>query len=251
MNRLAAVVDCYTVEPSGLGVPPYVSGYARQAFSALRRAFPGAEVRYLTIDDVRWCRNGGRPFTAAPMSDQLTYSATASRDDALRIIADAEVVVVIAGDAVPSVHLQAQNGSAEEVGGILALAQGTTVLLGPLASQLPTVGLEGAFGAAHSHTITSGDLLAGSRSAARYEMLAADRDSYAELIGQLCWQPVAELELYRGCTRRKYCSFCNEPIKSPLVHFRDRPTCSRRSRCCTRRECGTSGSASRRAFSRI
>ena len=61
MSRLAAIVDCYTVEPSGLGVPPYLSGYAREAFSALRRAFPGTEVRYLTIDDVRWSRNGGRP----------------------------------------------------------------------------------------------------------------------------------------------------------------------------------------------
>lgn len=221
MSRLAAIVDCYTVEPSGLGVPPYLSGYARQAFSALRRAFPGAEVRYLTIDDVRWCRNGGQPFTAAPISDQLTYSATASRDDALRIIADAEVVVVIAGDAVPSVHLQAQNGSAEEVGGILALAAGTTVLLGPLVSQVSVAGLEGAFDAMHSHTITSGDLLAGSRFAAPYKVLTADRGPYAELIGQLRWRPVAELELYRGCTRRRYCSFCNEPVKSPLVRFRD------------------------------
>ena len=221
MSRLAAVVDCYTVEPSGLGVPPYLSGYAREAFSALRKALPGAEVRYLTVDDVRWCRNGGRPYTDAPLSDQLTYSATASRVDALRIIADAEAVVVIAGDAVPSVHLQAQNGSAEEIRSILALARGTTVLLGPLASQAPAAGLEGAFDAAHSHTVTSADLLAGSKSAAAYEALAADRDSYADLVGQLCWRPVAEVELYRGCTRRRFCSFCNEPVKSPLVRFRD------------------------------
>jgi radical SAM superfamily enzyme with C-terminal helix-hairpin-helix motif len=221
MSRLATIVDCYTVEPSGLGVPPYLSGYAREAFSALRRAFSGTEVRYLTIDDVRWSRNGGRPFTAAPLSDPLTYSATASRDDALRIIAEAEVVVVIAGDAVPSVHLQAQNGSAEEVRGVLALARGKTVLLGPLASQAPAAGLGGAFNAVHSHTVTSADLLAGSKSAAAYGALAADRDSYAELIGQLCWRPVAEVELYRGCTRRRFCSFCNEPVKSPLVSFRD------------------------------
>jgi radical SAM superfamily enzyme with C-terminal helix-hairpin-helix motif len=221
MSRLAAIVDCYTVEPSGLGVPPYLSWYARQAFSALRRALPGTEVRYLTIDDVRWSRNGGHPFTAAPLSDPLTYSTTASRDDALQIIADAEVVVVIAGDAVPSVHLQAQNGSVEEVRGVLALARGTTVLLGPLASQAPAAGLAGAFNATHSHTVTSVDLLAGSKSAAAYGALAADRDSYAELMGQLCWRPIAELELYRGCTRRRFCSFCNEPVKSPLVSFRD------------------------------
>jgi radical SAM superfamily enzyme with C-terminal helix-hairpin-helix motif len=223
MGQTAAIVDCYTVEPSGLGVPPYLSAYVREAFSALRRACPDAEVRYLTIDDVRWCRNGGQPYAAAPLSDQLTYSATVSRGDALSILADASVVVVIAGDAVPSVHLQARNGSPAEIAQVLALTRGRRVLVGPLAMQLPADPeiLHGGFDAAHTHTVTSGDLLAGSRAAAPYERLAADRGSYAELIAQLLWRPVAEIELYRGCTRRRFCSFCNEPVKSPLVRFRD------------------------------
>ena len=130
MEQLAAIVDCYTVEPSGLGVPPYLSTYARAAFGALKRAFPGIKVRYLTIDDVRWCTNGGRPFAPAPLSDQLTYSATANRHDALEVLAEAAVLVVIAGDAVPSVHLQARNGSPDEVAEVLALSRGRRVLLG-------------------------------------------------------------------------------------------------------------------------
>src|SRR5689334_21446756 len=92
-RRVAAIVDCYTVEPSGLGVHPYLSTYARAAFGALKRAFPGADVRYLTIDDVRWCTNGGRPFTEPPLSDQLTYSATVNRPDVLQILADSAVLV--------------------------------------------------------------------------------------------------------------------------------------------------------------
>jgi len=223
MVRIAAIVDCYTVEPSGLGVPPYLSTYARAAFGALTRAYPDADVRYLTIDDVRWCRNGGRPFVAAPLTDPLTYSATASREDALRILADAEVVVVIAGDAVPSVHLQARNGSPVEIQEVLALSGGQRALLGPLATQVlsqPEV-LDSRFDAMHTHTLTAGDVLLGSRSAASYQRLAADRGSYAGLIDQLGWRPVAEIELYRGCTRRRFCSFCNEPVKSPLVDFRD------------------------------
>ena len=55
MGQTAVILDCYTVEPSGLGVPPYLSAYARAAFGALTCAYPGAEVIYLTIDDVRWC----------------------------------------------------------------------------------------------------------------------------------------------------------------------------------------------------
>ena len=115
MTDVTAILDCYTVEPSGLGVPPYLSTYARAAYGALAKAFPGADVRYLTIDDVRWCLNGGRPYVESPLSDPLTYSATASRGQALNILADAKMVVIIAGDAVPSVHLQAQNGSVEEI----------------------------------------------------------------------------------------------------------------------------------------
>jgi radical SAM superfamily enzyme with C-terminal helix-hairpin-helix motif len=222
VGQIAAIVDCYTVEPSGLGVPPYLSAYAREAFSALRRALPDADVHYLTIDDVRWCFNGGQPYAAAPLSDQLTYSATESRDDALSILADAAVVVVIAGDAVPSVHLQARNGSPAEIGQLLAATRGRRVLVGPLAVQLsadPEI-LPGGFDAMHTHTVTSLNLLTGSHSAASYERLSADRRSYAELIAQLRWRPVAEIELYRGCTRRRFCSFCNEPVKSPLVRFR-------------------------------
>jgi len=223
MGRIAAIVDCYTVEPSGLGVPPYLSTYSRAAFAALTRAYPDADVSYLTIDDIRWCLNGARPYAVPPLSDPMTYSATAGRASALRILADAEVTVVIAGDAVPSVHLQAQNGSPEEIAEVLSLTAGRRVLLGPMATHVlsqPGV-LSDAFDSVHTHTVTSADLRSGSRSAASYEQLAADRVSCAALIEQLRWRPVAEIELYRGCTRRQFCSFCNEPVKSPLVVFRD------------------------------
>ncbi|MEV6036826.1 hypothetical protein AB0L65_37135 [Nonomuraea sp. NPDC052116] len=66
------ILDCYTVEPSGLGVPPYLSTYARAAYGALRTAQPRARVAYLTIDDVRWCLNGGQPHERPPLSDRLT-----------------------------------------------------------------------------------------------------------------------------------------------------------------------------------
>jgi radical SAM superfamily enzyme with C-terminal helix-hairpin-helix motif len=223
MAPSAVIVDCYTVEPSGLGVPPYLSGYARLAFNALTSACPDSIVRYLTIDDLRWCWNGGQPFTSAPFSDQLTYSATVNRDDTLKLLADADLVVVIAGDAVPSVHLQARNGSLEEISRMVAATKGKHVLLGPLSRQLLTDQGNGGveFDAVHTHTITSTDLLSGSRAAAPYQRLSADRVPLAGLIAQLQWRPVAEIELYRGCTRRRFCSFCNEPVKSPGVNFRD------------------------------
>jgi radical SAM superfamily enzyme with C-terminal helix-hairpin-helix motif len=223
MADVTAILDCYTVEPSGLGVPPYLSTYARAAYGALAKAFPEADVRYLTIDDVRWCLNGGRPCVELPLSDPLTYSATASREHALKILADAKMVVIIAGDAVPSVHLQAQNGSVKEIARALACTHGQRVLLGPLAAYVlnDPVSHAGLFDAVHTHTVTSADLGIGSRTAASYTKLAADRPSFDGLISQLGWRPVVEIELYRGCTRRKFCSFCNEPVKSKSIAFRD------------------------------
>ena len=149
-----------------------------------------------------------------PLSDALTYSATANRGEALKILADATMTVVIAGDAVPSVHLQAQNGSVEEIARALACVRGRRVLLGPLAGWALRDRDEyaGLFDAVHTHTITSGDLGTGSRSAVPYELLAADRCGFDGLVSQLAWRPVAEVVLYRGCTRRRFCSVWYEPV---------------------------------------
>jgi radical SAM superfamily enzyme with C-terminal helix-hairpin-helix motif len=100
--------------------------------------------------------------------------------------------------------------------------RGRRVLLGPLATSVlaEPARYAGLFDAVHTHTITAGELLLGSRSAASYERLRSDRDSYVGLVEQLGWRPIAEIELYRGCTRRRFCSFCNEPVKSATVDFR-------------------------------
>lgn len=217
-----AILDGYTVEPSGLGVPPYLSTYVRDAYSALRKAYPSADVRYLTIDDVRWCLNGGAPSIAPPQSDPRTYSATVNRDRAIQTLRDATVVVAVAGDKVPSVHLHAENATTDELARALACVRGSRVLLGPLATYVLTepAAHAGLFDAIHTHTITSGNLLLGSKQPAPYDQLQLDRNSYEGLATQLRWCPIAEIELYRGCTRRQFCSFCNEPVKAPLVDFR-------------------------------
>ncbi|GAB2763929.1 radical SAM protein [Streptomyces bullii] len=222
MTAPVVILDCYTVEPSGLGVPPYLSAYVRQAYAALRRARPCVEVRYVTIDDVRWCLAGGRPAVDAPLSDRWTYSATVNRDKAVELLRDAEAVVVVAGDKVPSVHLHAVNGSQDDIARAMACARGRRYLLGPMATWALSepASWAGLFDAVHTHTITSGDLALGSRTPAPYGQLEADRDSFTGLIEQMPWSPVAELELYRGCTRKAFCRFCNEPGKAPTVAHR-------------------------------
>ena len=42
------IIDCYTDEPAGLGVPPYLGTYPRYIAGYLNE-----EANYLTIDDLR------------------------------------------------------------------------------------------------------------------------------------------------------------------------------------------------------
>jgi radical SAM superfamily enzyme with C-terminal helix-hairpin-helix motif len=129
----------------------------------LRKAYPSADVRYLTIDDVRWCLNGGAPSIPPPQSDPRTYSATVNHDRAIQILANATVVVVVAGDKVPSVHLHAENATTGELSRLsraLACVRGSRVLLAPLATYAlaEPAAYAGLFDAIHTHTITSGNL---------------------------------------------------------------------------------------------
>ncbi|MGW8375421.1 radical SAM protein [Streptomyces sp. ODS28] len=222
MTAPMVILDCYTVEPSGLGVPPFLSAYVRQAYAVLTRLRLAADVRYVTIDDVRWCLTGGEPLVQPPLCDRMTYSTTGNRDKAIELLRNAPAVVVVAGDKVPSRHLHAVNGSAEDIARAVACVRGRRYLLGPMATYALTepAAWAGLFDAVHTHTISSGSLALGSQVPAAYEQLRADRQSFAGLIEQIPWQPVAELELYRGCTRRIFCRFCNEPAKSPAVVHR-------------------------------
>jgi len=47
------LIDGYTDEPAGLGVPPYLGIYPRYAYGAVKKARKDAQVFYLTIDDLR------------------------------------------------------------------------------------------------------------------------------------------------------------------------------------------------------
>ncbi len=49
----ALIIDCYTDEPAGLGVPPYIDVYPRYTAGAVWEAESTAEVRYVTVDFVR------------------------------------------------------------------------------------------------------------------------------------------------------------------------------------------------------
>ena len=52
MTKMRAILDCYTDEPAGLGVPPFVGVWPRYVAGQYEQ-----EPTYLTIDDVRLIRS--------------------------------------------------------------------------------------------------------------------------------------------------------------------------------------------------
>ncbi|MRG27797.1 radical SAM protein [Laceyella tengchongensis] len=223
MAKRALIFDCYTVEPAGLGVPPYLSSYVRYAFSALQASGQYEEIAYATIDDFRTAVGIKTEYAVMRgFSDPLTYSKTYNAPRILELLSEADTVVLIAGDAVPSVHLHAINGELSEIVQAMNHVRGSRIVLGPASNYLrdSTHPENRQFQAFHAQNFSPENMLQGSTAPISYERLNSLIGTYEPLVAQIPWKVIAEIELYRGCTRSKYCAFCNEPVKNRIVDFR-------------------------------
>ncbi len=220
MTRVT-ILDGYTDEPAGLGVPPYIGVYPRLVAGAVWMADKEAVVKYWAIDSAR------RDM------DAFVRDARAS-----------DLLVVIAGAEVPGRYIGGKPLSLKELEEIMLLVgeHPRSLLVGPAAR----FGLGTGGGSAavtrrrlsrYFTEIVPGDpeiyiyrgLAEGWEKAAPY---AVRRDyqltdkAYrygAHIITQHPnhgWNLVVEIETYRGCPRYVSggCSFCLEPRRGPVVY---------------------------------
>ena len=104
------IVDCYTDEPAGLGVPPYIDVYPRYIAGAIWHHDCSIDVRYVTIDQIRACRR---------------Y---------IDLIRDAKMVIVIAGVCTPGSYLKYRPASLDELLWLGEVSRGKVSLIcGPVA----------------------------------------------------------------------------------------------------------------------
>jgi len=104
------IVDCYTDEPAGLGVPPYIDIYPRYIAGAIWSVDPSVDIRYLTIDQIREDRK------------------------LLDLIRGATVVVVVAGVCTPGSYLRYRPATFEELELLANLSRGRlSIICGPVA----------------------------------------------------------------------------------------------------------------------
>ncbi len=234
---IVAIVDGYTDEPAGLGVPPYLGIYPRYAYGAVKEARPDVSIFYLTIDDLRAAFLGGEGIE----SKNKTPNFPKTRE----ILEKADLIVYIGGLHTPGKYLSAVPGSVEEVARFIKQFKGEKILGGPAFMGSASMG---------GIKITSRELqlaqsvfdhvVYGDLEAFLFDYLTNPKDAgpfrfrtYAELrnyaiigaevVRQFPDYPdfvIVEIETQRGCPKAMGiggCSFCTEPVRYRRVE--DRP----------------------------
>ncbi|MBI4152663.1 radical SAM protein [Candidatus Woesearchaeota archaeon] len=204
------ILDCYTDEASGLGVPPYLGTYPRYIYGRLKKK--GHEITYLTIDDLRlWKKYDG---VVAKTRDRdktniLIYNRT--RNKAEQILANTDVLVIVLGVHVPGKYLTALPGTLHEVVPLIRDLPLKKILTGPA---------------------VFGTQLEGGKMFEKVDLSLFDEvqkedatfeeiDNYAhlgaEILDQIPDKRMIEIETGRGCNVGR-CSFCTEPLKSRFIN---------------------------------
>lgn len=234
---IVAMIDGYTDEPAGLGVPPYLGIYPRYAYGAIKKARKDARIFYLTIDDLRFTFEGEQGIK--------TKNKTPNVLKVREILSKAELIIYVGGLHTPGKYLSAVPSQVEEVARFLKRFNGVKILGGP------------AFmGSAHQGgvRIDSRELMLanqifdyvvyGDLEAFLYDFLTNPKDADqfrfrnydelrdyallgAEVVKQFPDYPefvIVEIETQRGCPKAVGiggCSFCTEPVRYKKVE--DRP----------------------------
>ncbi len=217
------ILDCYTDEPAGLGVPPYLGTYPRYIYGKL--SLEGHKVDYITIDDLRLYNSNLKTNKKDPSlknkktkkeplkTDIKTYNLTKNYKNIKEILDKTNTLVVILGVHVPGKYLSALPGTLSEVNRLIENLNCKKILTGPA---------------------VFGTQLEGGKFFEKVDLKVFDKieefdpkygeiNHYAvegaKIIGQIPDLRIIEIETAHGCDIGK-CSFCTEPLKHKL-EFRD------------------------------
>jgi len=236
---IVAIVDGYTDEPAGLGVPPYLGIYPRYVYGAVKKANSRAEVFYLTIDDLRATFQGENGV--------MTKNKTPNFPSTARILSKADVVIYVGGLHTPGKYLSAVPSRIEEVAGFLRNTPGTKILGGPAfmgsarSGGIRITSRELRTAEEVFDHVVYGDIEAfvfdfiknpGDADPFRFRSYTELRD-YAVLGAEVATQfpgypqfVIVEIESQRGCPKAMGiggCSFCTEPSRYGIALMTDRP----------------------------
>ncbi|MBW2965795.1 radical SAM protein [Candidatus Woesearchaeota archaeon] len=235
------ILDCYTDEPAGLGVPPYLGTYPRYIAGHLDKI-----PIYITIDDLRlfnqlqqhklgcrWGRDVGKKSNLQKKTKALwagklnkslkpsqktnikTYNLTKNFKNIKQILENTAELIIIAGVHTPGKYLSAVPGTLKEIIQLTKDLNCKKILTGPAVYGTSTEG--GRFfervNLKNFDQIKDFDF--------SYEEIKDFAVKGAEIIKQIPDLRIIELETSKGCSRAKHCSFCTEPLKH-RISFRQK-----------------------------
>lgn len=203
------ILDCYTDEHSGYGVPPFLNTHPRYLAGAL--SLTGRRVFYLTIDDLRYA-NANVTTTREHFSRKDIRNTTRNRDIAQSLLSTAETVFVLMGQFVDYEYSSALPPRPTEVEQLIAAAPGKKVLIYVLSTMEEggfrigrafKPGLFSAFTTHPAHEFVLGKSVS-------YHELHEIAVRGAAIVSQLSNLAVVEIETGRGCNWKPGCAFCVE-----------------------------------------
>ena len=202
------ILDCYTDEASGLGVPPYLGTYPRYIYGQLRKE--GYQVTYLTIDDLRlWKIHKGIKKETSVKEKTNIYIHNLTRNNAKKELEKTDIIVVVLGVHVPGKYLTAVPGTLHEITSLLKNVKKKIILTGPAVFGTQLEG--GKFYEKVKHDFEIKNFSLSFNELEKYSLAAP------EILKQIPDRRMIEIETGRGCKVGK-CSFCTEPIKSNFIN---------------------------------
>lgn len=204
------ILDCYTDEASGLGVPPYLGTYPRYWYGKLKKE--GHDISYLTIDDLRlWKKYGGKRKEPSEKekTNILVYNLT--KNSAEAVLQKTDVLIVNLGVHVPGKYLTALPGTLREALPLISGLPMQKILTGPAVFGTQ---LEGGKSFEKSDLSIFDEI---QRCDFSFEEINGFTEASAAILQEIPDKRVIEIETGRGCNIGK-CSFCTEPIKSQFIN---------------------------------
>ncbi len=198
---MITILDCYTDEPSGLGVPPYLGTYPRYIYGM----FPDSN--YITIDDLRLhiqYKDKIKKVTKKDKTNIKIYNIT--NKDIKKILAKTTELIIILGVHVPGKYLSALPGTLKEVIRLTNKLNCKKILTGP---------------AIYGTQLQGGKFFEKSEleyfDEVREYDFSFDDIKANDLVKQIPNERIIEIETSRGCPHGK-CSFCTEALKCKFIN---------------------------------
>mgnify|MGYP004510327069 CR=1 FL=1 len=216
------IIDCYTDEPSGLGVPPFLSVHSRYIAGALTEK--NIKYYYLTIDDLRYA-HGEKHYKNS--FNKRIINTTINKDNVMDILNNSDNIYIVMGCFVKYEYVSAEPPTFVEVEKLLNKIESRKVLFYSLGGneltrenirQTVPSGLfdEIVFGNTYNYFINETK----NKFKPNYDKLRNISIESSSILKQLTRPLVIEIETATGCNRKPGCTFCIEGMRGLPLQFR-------------------------------